>query len=166
MLRMLWAFRFDQNTQIRPARGGETFQAKLTNHPRQSPTVRPSSTCFPVFSSPTATVEVVGNTGKWSSEKAGVGGLVSTSHLQAASDEAVLFRATGASCSALACFRIGMLGRLLGQTDFAHQFGVTRIGAQGIERVVSPEGDQPSVVLLICRVKQLEGMILVAQVRI
>lgn len=41
-----------------------------------------------------------------------------------------------------------MSGRLLGQTDFAHQFGVTRIGAQGIERVVSPEGDQPLVVLL------------------
>jgi len=43
-----------------------------------------------------------------------------------------------------------MSGRLLGQTDFAHQFGVTRIGAQGIERVVSPEGDQPLVVRMPC----------------
>src|SRR5712671_4478027 len=70
------------------------------------------------------------------------------------------------ACSALACFRTGMSGRLLGQTDFAHQFGVTRIGAQGIERVVSREGDQPGVVLLVCRIKPLEGMILVAQIGI
>jgi hypothetical protein len=33
---------------------------------------------FPVFSSPTATVEVVGNTGKLGSEKAGVGGSLAT----------------------------------------------------------------------------------------
>ena len=50
---------------------------------------------FPVFSSPTATVEVVGNTGKWSSEKAGVGGLVSTLICQ--QQATILFRATGAS---------------------------------------------------------------------
>jgi hypothetical protein len=70
------------------------------------------------------------------------------------------------ACSAVACFRIRMSGRLLGQTDFAHQFGVTRIGAQGIEREVGPEGDQPGVVLLVCRIKPLEGMILVAQIGI
>jgi len=40
------------------------------NHPRQSPTVLPTCPSFPVFSSPTATFEVIGNTGKTSSEKA------------------------------------------------------------------------------------------------
>ena len=44
------------------------------NHPRQSPTILPSWPCFPVFGSPKATIEVVRNTGKLSSEKAGVGG--------------------------------------------------------------------------------------------
>jgi hypothetical protein len=34
------------------------------NHPRQSPTIPPSLLYFPVFSSPTATLEVVGNTEK------------------------------------------------------------------------------------------------------
>src|SRR5438132_12277879 len=38
----------------------------LKNHPRQSPTICLSYTSFPVFSNPTATVEVVGNTGKLS----------------------------------------------------------------------------------------------------
>ena len=46
----------------------------MWNHPRQSPTTHPSLSYFPVFSSPTATLEVVGNTGNMSSEKAGVGG--------------------------------------------------------------------------------------------
>jgi hypothetical protein len=46
----------------------------MWNHPRQSPTISLSSAYFPVFSSPTATIEVVGNTGNMSSEKAGVGG--------------------------------------------------------------------------------------------
>ena len=46
----------------------------MWNHPRQSPTIHPSLSYFPVFSSPTATFEVVGNTGNMSSEKAGVGG--------------------------------------------------------------------------------------------
>ena|SRR5438552_4361313 len=46
----------------------------MCNHPRQSPTIHPSLSYFPVFSSPTATLEVVGNTGNMSSEKAGVGG--------------------------------------------------------------------------------------------
>jgi hypothetical protein len=46
----------------------------MWNHPRQSPTIHPSLSYFPVFSSPTATLEVVGNTGNMSSEKAGVGG--------------------------------------------------------------------------------------------
>jgi hypothetical protein len=35
------------------------------DHPRQSPTVCPSSMCFPVFSSPTATVEVVNEHNGW-----------------------------------------------------------------------------------------------------
>ena len=46
----------------------------MWNHPRQSPTIHPCCPYFPVFSSPTATFEVVGNTGNMSSEKAGVGG--------------------------------------------------------------------------------------------
>jgi len=46
------------------------------NHPRQSPTIRSSSSHFPVFGSPTATIEVAGNTGNPSSEKAGVGGSI------------------------------------------------------------------------------------------
>ena len=46
----------------------------MWNHPRQSPTIHPSLSYFPVFSSPTATLEVVGNTGNMSSDKAGVGG--------------------------------------------------------------------------------------------
>jgi hypothetical protein len=50
---------------------------------------------------------------------------------------------------------------LLRQTDFADQFGVARIGTQGIEREVRPEGDQP-VVFLVCGVEPLEGMVLVA----
>jgi hypothetical protein len=40
----------------------------------ESPTILPTFPYFPVFSSPTATLEVVGNTGNASSEKAGVGG--------------------------------------------------------------------------------------------
>jgi hypothetical protein len=47
---------------------------RAASHPRQSPTVRPCCSYFPVFSSPTATIEAVGNTGNMSSEKAGVGG--------------------------------------------------------------------------------------------
>ena len=47
---------------------------RVQNHPRQSPTTHSICSYFPVFSSPTATIEVVGNTGKTSSEKAGVGG--------------------------------------------------------------------------------------------
>jgi hypothetical protein len=43
-----------------------------TNHPRQSPTIYPCCPYFPVFSSPTATIEVVGNTGNMSSEKPNV----------------------------------------------------------------------------------------------
>ncbi len=39
---------------------------------RQSPTVLALSSYFPVFGSPTATIEVVGNTGKLSSEKPNV----------------------------------------------------------------------------------------------
>jgi hypothetical protein len=46
----------------------------IWNHPRQSPTIFPCSSYFPVFSSPTTTLEVIGNTEKTSSEKAGVGG--------------------------------------------------------------------------------------------
>ena len=40
----------------------------------ESPTVRPTFSYFPVFGSPTTTLEVVGNTENPSSEKAGVGG--------------------------------------------------------------------------------------------
>jgi len=47
---------------------------RMLNHPLQSPTVPPCCSYFPVFSSPTATLEVVGNTGNPSSEKAGVSG--------------------------------------------------------------------------------------------
>jgi hypothetical protein len=50
-------------------------RSKLANNPRQSPTICPSCTSFPVFGSPTATVEVVGNTGKLSSEKPNVAGV-------------------------------------------------------------------------------------------
>jgi hypothetical protein len=50
---------------------------------------------------------------------------------------------------------------LLRQADFANQLGVARIGAQRIEREVSPEGDQ-TVVFLVCGVEPLEGMVLVA----
>src|ERR1700693_4772679 len=45
---------------------------RMLNHPRQSPTVHPCCSYFPVFSSPTATFEVVGNTGNMSSEKPNV----------------------------------------------------------------------------------------------
>jgi len=51
-----------------------TFES--SNHPRRSPTIRMSCAYFPVFGSPTATFEVIGNTGKLSSEKAGVGGSI------------------------------------------------------------------------------------------
>src|ERR1022692_3839644 len=54
--------------------GNSRAAHRMLNHPRQSPTVHPFCSYFPVFSSPTATLEVVGNTGNMSSEKAGVGG--------------------------------------------------------------------------------------------
>ena len=41
--------------------------AEITH--RQSPTIHQRCPYFPVFSSPTATIEVVGNTGTMSSEK-------------------------------------------------------------------------------------------------
>jgi hypothetical protein len=50
---------------------------------------------------------------------------------------------------------------LLRQADFAHQFSVTWIGPQGIERKVGPEAAQP-VMFLVCGVEPLEGMVLVA----
>src|ERR1700730_9048108 len=53
---------------------GSSHPPPNRSHPRQSPTVRPFCSYFPVFSSPTATIEVIGNTGNMSSEKAGVGG--------------------------------------------------------------------------------------------
>jgi len=52
---------------------------------------------------------------------------------------------------------------LLRETDFAHQFGVTRIGAQGIEREFGPVAIQQVAVFLVCGVDPLEGVILVAQ---
>jgi hypothetical protein len=45
---------------------------RMLNHPLQSPTVHPCCPYFPVLRSPTATHEVVGNTGNTSSERAGV----------------------------------------------------------------------------------------------
>jgi len=55
---------------------------------------------------------------------------------------------------------------LLRQTDFAHQFGVTWIGAQRIEPEVGPEADQRDIVSLVCSVEPIEGMVLVAQLGI
>ena len=52
---------------------------------------------------------------------------------------------------------------LLRETDFAHQFGVTRIGAQGIEREIGPEAIQQVAVFLVCGVEPLEGMFFVAK---
>lgn len=37
-----------------------------------------------------------------------------------------------------------------------------RIGAQGIDREVGPEGDRRGVVFLVCGVEPLEGMVLPA----
>ena len=54
----------------------------------------------------------------------------------------------------------------LRQTDFSHQFSVTRIGAQGIEREVGPEAIQQVAVFLVCGVEPLEGMFFVAQIGI
>jgi hypothetical protein len=68
---------------------------RMLNHPRQSPTVDPCCSYCPVFSSPTVTLEVVGNTGNMSSEKAGVGGstpsLATTFSLSSAQTLEVLF---------------------------------------------------------------------------
>jgi hypothetical protein len=47
--------------------------------------------------------------------------------------------------------RVQLLSRLR-QTDFSHQFSVTRIGAQGIEREVGPEAIQQVAVFLVCGV--------------
>jgi hypothetical protein len=49
----------------------------------------------------------------------------------------------------------GVMGKaqplsLLRETDFAQQFGVTGIGAQGIELEVGPEAGQQLVVFLVC----------------
>ena len=54
--------------------------------------------------------------------------------------------------------------RLLRETDLAHQFGVTWIGAQGIECEVGPKSEQRAVVLLVGGVEPLEGVVLVAQI--
>jgi hypothetical protein len=50
----------------------------------------------------------------------------------------------------------------LRQTDFTHQFGVTGVGAQEIEREVGPDAIQQVAALLVCDVEPLEGMLLVA----
>ena len=55
---------------------------------------------------------------------------------------------------------------LLRQTDLAHQFGVTRIGAQGVEREVGAEAIQQVAVFLVRGVEPLEGMVLVTQLGI
>jgi hypothetical protein len=46
---------------------------------------------------------------------------------------------------------------LLGETDFAHKFGVTRIGAQGIHCEVGPDANHLPVMFLACGVEPLEG---------
>ena len=73
----LFANRFNSrilNRIIHSPREGTQPRGPSSNHPRQSPTILPSCPYFPVFGSPAATLEVVGNTGNMSSEKAGVGG--------------------------------------------------------------------------------------------
>jgi hypothetical protein len=52
---------------------------------------------------------------------------------------------------------------LLWQTDFADQFGVTRIGTQRVEEEVGSERIQP-VVFLVRDIQPLEGMLIVARI--
>jgi len=68
-----------QSSSLKPFLHGAVDVASAEdrpNHPRQSPTIQSSSSHFPVLGSPTATLEVVGDTGHPSSEKAGVGGSI------------------------------------------------------------------------------------------
>jgi hypothetical protein len=60
------------------------------------------------------------------------------------------------------CWEKIRLPSLLRETDFAHQLGVARIGAQGIEPGVAPETVQLEVVFAVCGVEPLERMIFVA----
>ena len=55
---------------------------------------------------------------------------------------------------------------LLAKPDLAHQLGVTRVGAQGIEREVCPDAIQQVAVFLVCGGKPPEGMVLVPQIGI
>jgi len=63
-----------KNEPLEHASGQDENFLLSQNHPRQSPTIHACCSYFPVLGSPTATIEVVGNTGTMSSEKAGVGG--------------------------------------------------------------------------------------------
>jgi len=66
----LRAFTGGESLPLRPwAKPALEHKRGLKNHPRQSPTIYPRCPYFPVLSSPTATLEVVGNTGNASSEK-------------------------------------------------------------------------------------------------
>ncbi len=53
---------------------------------------------------------------------------------------------------------------LLGQTDFAHQFGKARIGTQRVELEVSVQADQQPIVLLIGDVEPMEGLLFLSHV--
>src|SRR5580698_5167104 len=55
---------------------------------------------------------------------------------------------------------------LLREPDLAHQFRISWIGAQGIEREVGGQADEEDVAVLICDVEPLEGVILVADIAI
>ena len=45
---------------------------------------------------------------------------------------------------------------LLGETNFAHKFGITRIGAQGIHCEVGPDANDQPVMFLACGVEPLD----------
>lgn len=64
----------ERSAQMKATVTGSGSIVTSLGHPRQSPTPFATLPHFPVFSSPTATLEVVGKTGNWSSEKAGGGG--------------------------------------------------------------------------------------------
>jgi hypothetical protein len=43
----------------------------------------------------------------------------------------------------------------LWQADFVNQFGITRIGTQGIELEIGGKADQVAVVLLVCGMERV-----------
>jgi hypothetical protein len=54
----------------------------------------------------------------------------------------------------------------IGVANFAHQFDVTRIGAQRIHREIGPKRNYADIVFLKCGVEPFEGVFLVAQIGI